>query len=117
MIKVDLNEKQLTIALTGLDRLYAMRKKIALPISSITRVESCHQSTPSRGIKIRGTRFGHKSLGQFQGSEGDEFWAWNNDPEQVLITLQPNSDCPFTKVIVGVDRADLWVEKLNTCCH
>jgi hypothetical protein len=117
MIKVDIKDEQLTIALTGFDRLYAMRKKIAVPISSITKVESCYQSSPSKGIKIRGSRFGHKSLGEFKGGEGDEFWAWNNDPQQLLISIQSNPDCPFTKVIVGVDHADLWVEKLNTHCH
>ncbi|MGA2872804.1 MAG: hypothetical protein ABSF27_04360 [Candidatus Dormibacteria bacterium] len=103
----------LELTLEGLDKLWAMRGHLTIPLDDITGVRAdpeAHASVAS-GVKVAGARIpGVLQAGTFVNSKGMVFWDVHHEGHAIVISLQHEH---FSELVVDVADPESAVSEIQ----
>ncbi|MFE6872452.1 hypothetical protein ACFVFS_38650 [Kitasatospora sp. NPDC057692] len=102
MARVSITDQTLVVELEGLDRLWAIRSRIEIPLTNVrgATVDPGILREP-KGIKVGGTHFpGVITAGTFRSGGEWVFWDVRNPAKAVVIEL---ADERYSRLVVEVD--------------
>ena len=106
MATVDIGASDLTIHITGIDRILAFKSSITVPLAHVVGVERdvAAASAIYHGLKLPGTSLpGVITAGSYLKSGEWSFWDVHDPRKALIIRLR---DEHYGKLVVGVDAPE-----------
>lgn len=103
MTEYEIREGKLELSVQGLDRLWALKSHLSIPLSDITDVAADPEQGAQAlaGIKVGGARIpGLLQAGSFIGGDGWVFWDVHRPGHAIVISLQHEH---YSKLVVDVE--------------
>ncbi len=114
MVRVTVEGEQLRVEVVGLDKLEALRSRLAVPVAHLRSVRADPEIAGGgfHGIRAPGTNIpGVVTAGTFHS--GGERWFWDvHDPAQVIVVDLDHEH--FSHLVLGVDDPDAVVQLIQT---
>ena len=112
MTVIDVTGDQLVVTMQGLDRLWALRSRIAVPLSAVRGATADPGITrESAGFRSPGTHLpGKITAGTYRKDGTRTFWNLRNRQEAVVVELEGQH---FTRLVLGVDDARATAERIE----
>jgi hypothetical protein len=118
MAKVQLDSDTLTIHVEGLDKVLALRSRLAIPLTHVLGAEANPEVARRwfKGVKWPGTNLpGLVTAGTFfQPGDGElagwTFWDVHAPERAIVITLAHEH---YQRLVIGVDEPDAVVAAIN----
>lgn len=103
-VRLQPTNDQITVTLSGLDQLFALKGRLDVPRSHITKVavmdSTTVPSTPGTLLRAPGTRIpGLIRHGSYGKEPNREFWAVYRQRKVIVIEV---TDWAYSKLIIGV---------------
>ena len=102
MTEIALTNQTLTVSLTGWDRLWALRRRIAVPLTSVrgADVAEAEAARGPRGLRVGGTAIPHRLYaGRFWRPGERTFWNVHDPARAIAIELDGD---PYARLVVEV---------------
>ncbi|GMA58009.1 hypothetical protein C7445_11610 [Alicyclobacillus sacchari] len=102
--KIELGEDALTIRLSGMTSIAALKRKIVIPYKFIARVDTAAPNLQSL-IRLGGTSIGDIQEGHFWHGEDWYFLSYEHPDKVISLTLNDYyiGDRLYKVIVVGVD--------------
>jgi len=113
MVDVTIEDDRAVFAVEGLDKLWALRSRLEIPLAHITDVESNHEQVGRwwHGFKIAGTDMpGLFAAGTFFFHGELVFWDVRSPADTINVSLNHER---YKKLIVQVADPDATIAKLR----
>ncbi len=113
MVDVTIEGDRAVFAVEGLDKLWALRSRLEIPLAHITDVESNHEQVGRwwHGFKIAGTDMpGLFAAGTFFFHGELVFWDVRSPADTIIVSLNHER---YKKLIVQVADPDATIAKLR----
>jgi hypothetical protein len=109
---IDITGGRLVITMRGLDRVWALRSRIAVPLSAVRGATADPGITrESAGFRAPGTHLpGKITAGTYRKDGNRTFWNLRNTQEAVVIELEGQY---YTRLVLGVDDARATAERIE----
>jgi hypothetical protein len=117
MVDVTIEGDRAVFAVEGLDKLWALRSRLEIPLAHITDVESNHEQVGRwwHGFKIAGTHMpGLFAAGTFFFHGELVFWDVRSPADTIIVSLNHER---YKKLIVQVADPDATIAKLRAAMH
>jgi hypothetical protein len=117
MIRPEITGDTLHLHVEGLDKLWAFRSELAIPLRHITSVRTDAQVTTKwlHGLKWPGTSVpGVITAGTFYQDGKRIFWDIHHPEQAVVITLADES---YNELVIEVENPDAFVANLQQSIH
>ncbi len=106
MTEYTISESTLELTVEGMDKLWALRSHLSIPLHDITEVHSDpNQGVEAlSGVKVAGARIpGVLQVGTFAGSDGMMFWDVHRPGHAIVISLEHEH---YRALVVDVEDPD-----------
>jgi hypothetical protein len=109
---IDLAGDQLVVTMQGLDRLWSLRSRIAVPLAHVRGATADPGITrESAGFRVPGTHLpGVITAGTYVKDGRRTFWNLRNSQQAVVIELTGER---FSRLVLGVDDARAIAERIE----
>ena len=117
MVDVTIEGDRAVFAVEGLDKLWALRSRLEIPLAHITDVESNHEQVGRwwHGFKIAGTDMpGLFAAGTFFFHGELVFWDVRSPADTIIVSLNHER---YKKLIVQVADPDATIATLRAAMH
>jgi hypothetical protein len=115
MNKISLNNKQVTIDITGWDRLWSFKNKVSFAQNNIINVFKYNQSIFPPWFRNPGTATGKIIAGTYQNLKNRrEFWCTHFSGNTIVIDLEGEE---YNRIVCDLpedESVDKWIGKLTT---
>ena len=115
MNTLSVNSEQVTLLISGWDRVFAFKRKVTFSRSNISRVYPCNRSVTPPLFRFPGTAIpGIIMAGTFlDGEDRKEFWCTRFRGNTLVIDLGHED---YSRIVCDLPEGefvDAWVEKLS----
>jgi hypothetical protein len=104
MVKIDVKDGKLELTLEGLDKLWAMKSHLAIPLANVSAVRAdpaIAREKGRTGLKLTGARLGERLIaGSFRQDGKTVFWDVHDAAKAIVLDLH---DEHYAQLIVEVD--------------
>jgi hypothetical protein len=117
MVRPEITGDTLHLHVEGLDKLWAFKSELAIPLRHITSVRADAQATTKwfHGLKWPGTSVpGVITAGTFYHDGKRTFWDIHHPDKAVVITLADES---YNELVIEVENPDAFVANLQQSIH
>ena len=117
MVDVTIEGDRAVFAVEGLDKLWALRSRLEIPLAHITDVESNHEQVGQwwHGFKIAGTDMpGLFAAGTFFFHGELVFWDVRSPADTIIVSLDHER---YKKLVIQVADPDATIAKLRAAMH
>ena len=112
MTHIDITRDQLVVTMRGLDRLWALRRRIAVPLTSVRGAPADPGvSRESAGLRAPGTHLPRViTAGTYFKDGARTFWNLRASQQPVVVELTGER---FARLVLGVDDARATAERIE----
>ncbi|MGA9775474.1 MAG: hypothetical protein WBU92_06085 [Candidatus Dormiibacterota bacterium] len=113
MTEYTIGESSLELKVEGMDKLWALRSHLSIPLRDVTEVHSEPDAGAgfSGGVKVAGSRIpGVLQAGTFVGSDGMMFWDVHRPGHAIVISLQHEH---YKALVVDVEDPEVAVQEIQ----
>jgi hypothetical protein len=113
MTTIDIDGSDLVLNVEGLDKLWAFKSQLRVPLAHVAGVERAGEETHQwfHGLRFPGTNVpGVVTAGTFIESEGHVFWDVHDPDSAIAIRLH---DEKYVKLIVEVEDREETIEQIE----
>jgi len=104
MVNVNVEDGKLVLTLEGLDKLWAMKSRLAIPLSNVSAVRADAKIAAEKGhtgFKLAGARLGERLIaGSFRQEGQTVFWDVHDAAKVIVLDLH---DEHYAQLIVEVE--------------
>jgi tRNA A58 N-methylase Trm61 len=109
----EIREDKLELSVQGMDRLWALRSHLSIPLSDITEVVADPErgAEALAGMKVAGARIpGVLQAGTFTGGDGLVFWDVHRPGHAIVLSLQHEH---YSKLVIDVEDPQAAVAEIR----
>lgn len=114
MVDLSVEDGKLVLVLEGLDKLWAMKSRLEVPLANVSAVRADPEITGEKGrtgLKLTGARLGERLIaGSFRQDGGTVFWDVHDASKAIVIDLH---DEHYARLIVEVEDPAAAVAKVE----
>jgi hypothetical protein len=113
MARIEITEPDLAIYVEGLDRVWAFKSELRVPLAHIAGVEPAAEEARGwwHGVRAPGTNLpGIVTAGTFYEHEGRVFWDVHNAERAIAIRLHDES---YVRLIIEVEDPDAAIAAIR----
>lgn len=104
MPTIELDGDDLVVRFSGLDVVYALRRRVRVPRTAVVSAEA-GPPPPRRGLRAPGTHVpGVLSFGTWRGRFGKDLWGVRRADRVLVVELDGGAD--FERLVLEVDDPD-----------
>jgi len=115
MVKIDVQNGKLELTLEGLDKLWAMKSRLEIPVANVSAVRADPTIAKEKGrtgIKLTGARLGERLIaGSFRQDGKTVFWDVHDPAKAIVLDLH---DEHYAQLIVEVEDPAQAVAKVQS---
>ena len=114
MVDVQIADGKLVLTLEGLDKLWAMKSHLSIPLANVSAVRADPAITAEKGrtgLKLTGARLGERLIaGSFRQDGRTVFWDVHDPAKAIVLDLH---DEHYAQLIVEVEDPAAVVAKIR----
>jgi hypothetical protein len=114
MVNVKIEDGKLVLTLEGLDRLWAMKSHLAIPLGNVSAVRADARIASEKGrtgLKLTGARLGERLIaGSFRQDGKTVFWDVHDAQKAIVLDLH---DEHYAQLIVEVEDPPQTVAQIQ----
>lgn len=113
MIKVTIHNKDITLTVEGLHKLWALKSEMVIPIEQIVGARlNCNEVTMPEGWRLPGTYIPELITAGTYRAHGDKvFWDVVHQEKSIIIDLCKNE---YKQLILEVENPETVVAEINS---
>ena len=115
MVDISIENDKLIIVLSGMDKLWALKSRLEIPVGNISSVRTDPEITAKQGhtgLKITGARLGERMIAGSFSQHGDSvFWDVHNPDNAIVIELH---DEKYAELILEVEDPEATVAAIQS---
>jgi hypothetical protein len=115
MVNVKIDDGKLVLTLEGLDKLWAMKSHLAIPLGNVSAVRADASIAAAKGrtgLKLTGARLGERLVaGSFRQDGKTVFWDVHDGARAIVLDLH---DEHYAQLIVEVEDPAAAVAQIET---
>jgi hypothetical protein len=112
MARVRIEGDRLVVELTGLHRLWALKRRLTVPLASVRGATvDPGMAREVEGMRAPGLRIpGVAAMGTFRRSDGKDFWDVGRGTRTIVVQL---ADAQWDRLVLEVDEPHAVVDEIN----
>lgn len=114
MVDISIENENLVVTLAGMDKLWALKSRLEVPLKNISAVRADPEITAKQGhtgLKITGARLGERMIaGSFQQHGDSVFWDVHDATKAIVIELH---DEHYAELILEVNDPEGTVKTIE----